>query len=394
MRSRHPSIGLLCGVLIISGSIGCAVNTSISRRSGAADTGNAVPERLISIARVFESQGHLKQADLTYRRALRRFPSSEQAREGIARIASMNETRTFRAPATGVTAAPEEPLVALGTSPGGQLSSVTPQSKLYPVTIEQSIGVSQFDSRTSPSLAVETNTQKLDAAPTESVGPSVHSPGTAHLTLVSSEDVSGAESDSASDDSPAFGAAVSQIDPAAEHLEALLKVLASDSDAERRALAAAVLADAPADNSRVDSALEENCTDEDATVAAIVGDSLLVRGIVNDASVQTLFGLAEHPNSEVRSQVTTSMRMLVGTSWESDAVLFLTDRLDDSDPAVRSMAALTLGDFDGDSGVILERLVDRYNVEADSAVRSSLELAAERIGTLPVDEQSRESDGN
>lgn len=391
MRSRHPSIGLLCGVLVISGSVGCAVNSSVARRSDADHSNKAVPERLISIARIFESQGRLEQADLTYRRALRRFPSNEQARNGIARIASMNKTRSFRAPGTDLTLPADSPMVAAGNLSAEKLRAAAPEPTLRSVTTAQNAGISHLESRTAESLTADARAALTNSLNPRSINVQTElppeSPGVAHLTVVDSGSTLISATALAIERPEASSSMADWLDAPARHVEALLATLEPINDSERRALAAAVLADAPAGDTRVDSALEQYCTDSDAMVAAAAGDSLLVRGIINDASVQRLLALAEHSNSGVRSQVSSSMRMLVGTSWETDVVRFLTDRLDDSDPAVRSMAALTLGDFDGDSGVILERLVDRYTVETDSGVRNSLELAAERIGTLPVDEQ-------
>ena len=375
----------------MSGSVGCAVNSSVTRHRGADRSNTAVPERLISIARTFESQGRLEQADLTYRRALRRFPSNDHAQNGIARVASLNQTRSFRAPDADVTHQADAPLVAAASLPAEQLRAAAPEPTLRAVTSAQSPGRAQLELPTAESLAVDASAELRNSLNPQSVTMQSElpgePPGVAYLSVIDSGNTLISATDSAVELPEASSAMAAWLDSPSRHVEALLSTLEPGNDPARRALAAAVLADAPAGDTRVDSALEKYCTDSDAMVAAAAGDSLLVRGIINDTSVRTLLAMAEHSNSGVRNQVTSSMRMLVGTSRESDAVRFLTDRLDDSDPAVRSMAALTLGDFDGESGVILERLVDRYNVETDRGVRNSLELAAQRIGTLPVDEQ-------
>ena len=180
----------------------------------------------------------------------------------------------------------------------------------------------------------------------------------------------------------------------AEHVESLLAGLSDGDNPEQRALAATLLAEAPADDARVNFVLEHHCAGNDAIISAAAAESLLARGCTSESAVQAILVLAEHPDLEIRNQVCSCMRFLVGTPWESEAVQMLSDRLDDLNPAVRSMAALTLGDFDAESDAIMKRLIDRYAVETVRSVRVTLELAAERLGTLSEDDNTAESVGS
>ena len=185
-----------------------------------------------------------------------------------------------------------------------------------------------------------------------------------------------------------------RLDAPGLQVDSLLTTLRCSNSPEQRALAATLLADTPGSNTRVNSALEKHCTGKEAVVATAAVESLFLRGFTSKSSVHAVLVLAEHPDFQIRRQVCSCMRLLAGTPWEFDAIKMLTCRLDDSHPAVRGMAALTLGDFDGKSDVILERLIDRYSLETDSGVRNSLELTAERLGTLPVSEDTAESVGS
>jgi len=170
------------------------------------------------------------------------------------------------------------------------------------------------------------------------------------------------------------------------NVDVLLRVLNDSDDPERRAVAAALLADVPANDTRVDDALDRHVTNDVALVSSAACESLLIRGLVSDQMIRHLLSLSDHHDASTRSRVSVSLRRLAATPWEDDAVQASLLRLDDTSPEVRGLAALTLSEFSGKSEMILERLVERYDLETDDSARGSLELAAERIASVAIDE--------
>lgn len=417
MQFRHPAIGLLYGVLIFSGSAGCVVNDRIAMRR------DATPERLISIARVFKSQGHLEHADSMYREALARDSSCEIAQNGIAHIVALNQTRSFDAARPSATRQEDLPPTAedvqIDANPEALVSTPTLHSfASAPDTAIATLEIPILDTSKDEVTNLESlpfETSKVETPAT--VVPNVKTVATAGSDSL--EDILNPESAAihneplgvayllpedrgtrlvsaiASDvGRPTTSDVIADwLEEPSHHVESLLTTLRYSDNPEQRALAATLLAEAPTGDTRVNSALENHCTGSEAVVAAAAVESLLLRGFTSESSVQAVLVLAEHADLEIRSQVCSCMRLLAGTPWELNAIQMLTNRLDDSSPAVRGMAALTLGDFDGESDVILERLVDRYSLETDRGVRHSLELTAERLGTLPVDKDTAESVG-
>ncbi len=393
MRSHRPLTGLTLGVLICVGSAGCAVNNSIALRGPGRRSDTVAPQRLLAIAKVFEQQGHLDRAASMYERVLAHDPTSIQARNAIADLESMNQPRDFRGTQPAASEVRGETLLADNTYHGKQnvqLIEGTPLSpvpeppiaiqpempiavpgvlKLPPVPPEANLEVASSVVGT----AVETSTQAVTA-----VGSALDQSVPANR-LVSLEEVRQQTASAARN-------MAGLPDAAHSNVNVLLRVLKESEDPERRAVAAALLADSPTNEARVDSALEQHCLNDTALVASAACESLLARGLVSDQMIHTLLGLSEHPDAGVRNQVCGSLRRLAETPWEDDAVQASLMRLDDTSPTVRGMAALTLSEFPGRSELILERLVERYDLEMDEGVRGSLELAAERIASGGIDE--------
>ena len=398
MQNWHPASGLLCGVLILSGSAGCAGNSSVVARRGMDRCSNVAPERLISIARVFESQGRLEQADAMYRKALQHDPSNNLALNRIAHIASLNQTRTFRGPNVDSGLPVDSQLFANHKPSAASVQFVAPAAPPRSVASTQNSQVPMFAQPEAESVVAADRAVFVKTVHPASIAyyesPPTEPPGGARLDSMDSASQLVSDTVTVPAHPTASNVMADWLDAPARHVEELLATLQSNRHPDQRTLAATLLAEAPAGDTRVNSALEAHCVGHDAIVAAAAADSLLVRGVVSSTSVPALLALADHSDSEIRGRVSSSMRMLAGTTWEADAVQMLITRLDDSNPAVRGMAALTLGDFGHASEVILERLVDRYSVETDSGVRNSLELTAERIGTLPPAEHAAESVGS
>ena len=159
----------------------------------------------------------------------------------------------------------------------------------------------------------------------------------------------------------------------------LLAVLRHCPDARRRAMAALKLGTVEGCDAEINGILSRYAQDADALVAVSCCESLLVRGQLSDQMMGSLMNLTEHPDPRIRLDVCTTLRRLAGTPREDDAIHALLLRLNDSSPPVRTMAALTLSDFQERTEVILERLVDRCSLETDAATIGTIETATQRI---------------
>lgn len=445
MQFRRQSTVLLYAVFVLVASAGCAGTGMSSVQRTAPGPSEAAPERLVSIAQMFERQGRMQQADSMYRMALRRDPDNETALRQIEYIASLQKAKTFGAP-DGTSA--QESDVQLAVNDQQTAVPVRPAaSQKKPRFHQRPPQVAHQNQPTAESLAAEARASLMKTLlpaiePTVRPAETVAVAGVARLRPANSDSslksVERPAPESASSESAASETAASEIiitAPAAvtplvtaeqravqqhvaaslvkqqqitpkspvhqpptmqliaswmeapsEHVDSLLRTLRTGSDDEQRALAATLLAEVPAKDQRVNSALREHLLEQNAAVAVASGDSLLARDAATDTVVGALMSLATHADSEIRIQVLSSMRRLCGTRWENQAAGFLAAGLNDDDPTVRSMAALTLGDFSSEADVIVEYLCDRYQTESDVNVQIALELAARRIAVLPEDE--------
>jgi len=349
MRSHRPLIGLTLGVLICAGSAGCAVNSTIAVRGPGRRTDNAPPQRLLAIAKVFEQQGHLDRAASMYERVLVQNPSSIQARTAIARIESMNQPRDFRGHQPAESEIQGETLLA-ETNDLDAGSVRTDEATLVPestVVIQPQIPIAFPGVVTLSPVPPEPKLEVASSVVSTAVGISTQGVSSVEsipeVTAPENQLISLAEVKAAS-------AAQVMTDLASEtesNVDVLLRVLNESHDLERRAVAASLLADVPADDSRVDTALEQHCLNDTPLVSSVACESLLTRGLVSEPVIQMLLKLSEDPDAVVRSQVTGTLRRLEGTPWSDDAVQASLMRLDDTSSTVRGLAALTLSEFPG-----------------------------------------------
>ena len=173
-------------------------------------------------------------------------------------------------------------------------------------------------------------------------------------------------------------------EPLDRTIDGLLRALSNTAAPDRQAAAATLLVDAPANNNRVNVALDHHSTSDSDIVAAAACESLLVRGLVSKPMIYRLLALSESSDEAVRSQLSATLRLLAETPWENEAVRVSLLMLNDASLSVRGMAALTLSDFPRSSEVILEHLSERYAIETDQSTRASVELAAERISAQSI----------
>lgn len=393
MRSQRPLVGLTLGVLICIGSAGCAVNSSIAKRSPVRRSDNVAPQRLLAIAKVFEQQGHIDRAASMYERVLAQDPSSMQARSAIAHIASMSHPRDFRGDQPVVSENRGEVQLANTSDINTQPVQPIVGSKLIPVPTQELVVRTVRPPEVPGILEVPTVSPKPVLETTMSVVAEAVDTSTQVVPLVASapEQLTSANRLVSLEEVRHQAASAAEVmaglaNANDSNVDVLLHVLNYNDDPERRAVAAALLAEVPAGDLRVDSALDQHCMHDVALVSSAACESLLARGLVSNDMIQVLLSLSGHSDAGIRSQVTVSLRRLAGTPWEDDVVQASLMRLDDTSPTVRGLASLTLSEFSRRSEMILERLVERYDLETDPSVRGSLELAAERIASLAIDE--------
>ncbi|MCR9199260.1 MAG: hypothetical protein NXI04_11490 [Planctomycetaceae bacterium] len=104
MLFKRTAQAFLLGAGLSIVGTGCsAVDALVSSPAGHGASSTS-PERLVAIARVFESQGHLQRANVMYRQALKADPGNEFVKERMQFIASVNSGRSFT-PSTKTTTA-------------------------------------------------------------------------------------------------------------------------------------------------------------------------------------------------------------------------------------------------------------------------------------------------
>lgn len=379
MRSRRSAIGLQLGVLLITCIGGCASQRAVVSQHHSPPASTTVPQTTAVHAVVQSGPG---QSGSTYRWAMQPAASAE----GVALVPV--ETPALNAvPADQHIEVPTLMPISEVSDRPVELIAVVHEPELTPATADADddiprleilpLDVLEADEKAKPSRpvyhqpSVERTVREADA---------VLIPPVSDLPLKPIE-----ETRLDSSETEHCPEAILR-DPSL-HVEPLLVTLSRDPDARQRALAATLLAEAPETDARVNTVLKRHISESEGIVAAAAVDSLLMRGVVNRESVQALLVLSTHERVSVRRQVACSARRLANSSWADETVSALLPLLDDADDGVRSMAALTLSDFSVQSDAILDRLLERYTVETDEGVARSVELAVERVGTLPQDDR-------
>lgn len=104
MLFKRMAHAFLLGAGLSIVGTGCsAVDALVSSPAGRG-ANHTSPDRLVAIARVFESQGHLQRANVMYRQALKADPGNDYVKERLEFIASVNSGRSFTPSAQADTA--------------------------------------------------------------------------------------------------------------------------------------------------------------------------------------------------------------------------------------------------------------------------------------------------
>ncbi|MEZ6063868.1 MAG: hypothetical protein R3C19_26270 [Planctomycetaceae bacterium] len=404
MPLKRPASFFLLGILLSSSGMGCAAIDALVSSPRHGQQASPPAERLTAIARVFENQGNLAKAESMYRMAIRQDPSNDFARERVDYIASLGNNRTFRArPVQEAIAVADSIEVRTRTSEVSR-----PNAATLAADAKQRLTTGSGPLRTTqpePTALASAGTATIRVAPIPPVTPAVtrvsasvpHGQpatvtqplatapaGTAHYSIQPDSAPAATSTLSAPPESVSLDEISEWMDSPAHYSAELMTALQRGEDAGVQALAAALLADCPAENEQVNDVLKAACDSSDSLVRATARDSLIRRGSIDRAGIRDLMTLLTDNDAEIRSQAAASLRNCVGSRWTADCVSGLGELLRDLNPSVRAMAAATLGDFTegGDSiGEARQLLLDARASEGNENVLTAIETSLQRGGS-------------
>jgi len=430
MKIGQPLV-LLLGGLLSASSVGCSAVSALvrdDRPAAGASQGSGSAERLVSIGRVFENQGRYDQAEVMYRRALKKKPNDPIIRQ---QIAALVERRNGRNPADPVQSA-----IAAADSLNGRKESSKRSSQALPQTeaatdaVADLVGTSvekpivqasktivdKADARimmASESIAEQTS---KSAEAVESAKENVVAEAGKVATTVSeakvavadtaesaktattevsesfesfSEEVS--ESEAAEFEAALSGATETEdvkeatvsreqilelIDAPNENHSLLLSGLTNGDSTETRCLAATLLGECDASNAEISAALAKACNEasEERFILSCV-DSQIQRGETDQSSATKLIALLKSESADVQAQAAASLRCFSGSTAHKDCTAALISELSNENADVRAIAALTLGDFPVLDQSVREVLENLAVNDPDSDVREAAQAA-------------------
>lgn len=444
MKIGQPLV-LLLGGLLSASSVGCSAVSALvrdDRPAAGASQGAGSAERLVSIGRVFENQGRYDQAEVMYRRALKKKPSDPIIRQ---QIAALVERRNGRNPAE-----PMQSAIAAADSLTGRKPVPRPAVKEQAdaeFAAEAIATASATSSGKSILQTSETVADKASAAVTHATNSSTHqveksqdaakvaearilkeanefdstiaaaknavaeftatvdNPETRAVETTWSEDDEFADSDAsefeaaiANDNSdkstvtPAISSTkitreqiLAVIDAPDQNHALLLSGLSTGDSMETRCLAATLLGECASNNKEISDVLAKACaetTDDRLTLSCI--DSQIQRGEADQASASRLITLLKSDSPDVQAQAAASLRCFTGSEAHKDCTAALVGELGNPNADVRAIAALTLGDFPVLDQAAREALEKLAASDPDMDVREAAKAAIAR-GSHPVE---------
>lgn len=436
MKIGQPLV-LLLGGLLSASSIGCSAASALvrdDRPAAGSSQASGSAERLVSIGRVFENQGRYDQAEVMYRRALKKKPNDPIIRQQIAALVDRRNGR-------GTVDPMESAIAAADSLNGRRTSAARTQSKsdaelaaevLADTTattagkaIVQASDTVAEKTKTAVTLAAESHTrpevkktqeadriaeerilQQTDefastvaaarAAVADAFAAVERSPKAVDATVDALDeelsDFEAAEFEAAiskSAEKPATTDATSTavtrdqilavIDAPDENHQLLLSGLTLGDSEETRCLAATLLGECDKANSDVRDALVRTCseaTEERLMLSAI--DSQIQRGEADPSSAGRLIELLKSESPDVQAQAASSLRCFTGTGVHKDCTAALIAELSNENADVRAIAALTLGDFPVLDQTAREALEKLASGDPDADVREAAQAAIAR----------------
>lgn len=163
------------------------------------------------------------------------------------------------------------------------------------------------------------------------------------------------------------------------HIPVLIRALKSGSTPEVRQLAATLLGECDPRNMAVRKCLSEAMSGavEDGLVLA-VADSQIQRHQPDAVTARRLAKMASDPTSPYQVQAATSLTHFAGTATHTACTDALAGLLVSDNPAVRTAAATTLGDFAERDKVVLTMLTELAAEDPDLSVREAARSALAR----------------
>lgn len=137
MLFKRTAQAFLLGAGLSIVGTGCsAVDALVSSPAGRGASSTS-PERLVAIARVFESQGHLQRANVMYRQALKADPGNEFVKERMQFIAGVNSGRSFTPSAKTTSAVASTTPAKPATKPARERENTFEPAQIAPAPPEQ-----------------------------------------------------------------------------------------------------------------------------------------------------------------------------------------------------------------------------------------------------------------
>lgn len=371
MKIRQPLV-LLLGGLLSSSSVGCATfNAIVSEHRAASGDKNVSAERMVAIGRVFENQGRLDQAEVMYRRALKKSPRDAAIRDQLQQLAEKKNGRTFGAGSV-------ESAVAMADAATGRASVAARRAQPIPASHLPKPS-SAAASSTAGSVTDKT---EFDTTGSASVTPAVVA------SVPSSTFVKQTSASSGSAETPIVTASeiLDVVESPNEHRDLLLSGLKHGDAVETRCLAATLLGDCdPADTRVRDALIEAATTETNPQLRLSIADSQIQRNESTEDTASCLIELLRDSSDDIRVQACSDLRYFAGTPSESQCVDALTTLLDSPDDSLRAIGAVTLGDFENLNTKATERLKSLSSSDPIATVRDAASSAIARAELVSAD---------
>ena len=367
MKISQPFVLLLGGILSAS-SIGCsAINAVVSDYR---PNSKSSADRMAAIGRVFENQGRYDQAEVMYRKALKKNPKDTVVREQLQQLADRRNGKTFGADSTSSALAMADSVSGSGANRARlaaqlQAQTVAPkpqtQASVQASTkrdVEQVSSDSGWEAagkaKVAPAVAVSASAStKVKFVPNiGSVIPARRIPADEILAVV---------------DSPA------------ENAPLLLAGLSHGDTLETQCLAAALLGDCSPEDLYVRAALKSACSAaSDPRLRIAVCDSQIQRGECDAATAQSLISLMKESTPDIQIQACSDVGLLSESVSRNDFVTALKSLLDSPNSNVRGIAAATLGEFSNLDADTITRLQEMTLNDEDSDAQEGARATLDR----------------
>lgn len=159
----------------------------------------------------------------------------------------------------------------------------------------------------------------------------------------------------------------------------LLHAVSYGEDDGVKALAATVLGEMDDNDTEVTHILQTACVNAGPLLRVSAIDALARRGEIDGENIHELLKLASNSDNDVRTQAIASLRQGVGTEWAQECVSGLAGQLNDSNPAVQILVAVTLGDFGTDAVSAKDDLLSLQKTTQDPELLTAIKLTLMRM---------------